>query len=72
MLTTPVLFLALALAGRLSVVADSEPPAWEKTLAQIALAKSISRQAPEQKNPLAPTEENLLAGMKLFLEGCEG
>lgn len=71
-LLTPALFLAVALTGRLSIPANGALPAWEKTLAQIALAKSIARQAPEQKNPVVPTEENLLAGMKLFRDGCEG
>jgi mono/diheme cytochrome c family protein len=71
-LVTPVAYLTLALTGRLSVAANAEPPRWEKTLAWIALQKSIKRQAPEQKNPIAPTEENLLAGMKLFVDGCAG
>ena len=71
-LLLPGILLVLALSGRLPAAADHEPPAWERRLAWTALQKSIARQAPEQKNPIAPTEENLLAGMKLFLDGCEG
>jgi mono/diheme cytochrome c family protein len=72
MLLVPAIFLIFALTGRLSIAANFAPPAWERTLAWMALQKSIARQAPEQKNPVAPTEENLLAGMKLFRDGCEG
>lgn len=71
-LATPVIFATLALTGRLAIVANAEPPGWEKTLAWISLQKSIVRQAPEQKNPIVPTEENLLVGMKLFVDGCAG
>lgn len=71
-LLLPILFLSLAVTGRLPAAADSEPPAWERTLAWNALQKSIARQAPAMKNPIPPTEENLLEGMKLFLDGCEG
>jgi len=72
LLLPPAVYISLALAGRLSVVADAEPPGWEKVLASHALQKSIVRQAPEQKNPVPPTEENLLAGMKTFVDGCAG
>lgn len=68
----PAIFVFLALTGLLPAAADSAPPSWERTLAWAALQKSIVRQAPQMKNPIAPTEENLLEGMKLFLDGCEG
>jgi len=71
-LLPPAVYLGLALTGRLSFVANSEPPGWEKALASLALQKSISRQAPVQKNPILPTEENLLVGMKTFVDGCAG
>ena len=71
-LLLPAMVLTLALSGRLPAAAHGEPPAWERRLAWIALQNSIARQAPEEKSPIRPTEENLLEGMKLFLEGCEG
>jgi len=61
-LVTPTVFLILALTGRLPIAANTEPPGWEKTLAWTALQKSIERRAPQENNPMAPTEENLLAG----------
>jgi mono/diheme cytochrome c family protein len=71
-LLAPLIFLTFALTGRLSIAANSALPAWERTLAWMALQKSIARQVFKQKNPVALTEENLLAGMKLFRDGCEG
>jgi hypothetical protein len=71
-LLVPATFLALAATGRLPVVATEEPPRWEQAFLQLALEKALSRQVPELKNPTAPTEENLLAGMKIFRDGCAG
>ena len=68
----PAVLLLLATTGRLTVAATSHPPPFEKELAQFVLARSIARQAPVLKNPLEPTEENLLAGMKVFHDACDG
>jgi mono/diheme cytochrome c family protein len=68
----PAAFLVLAMMGRLPVVATENSPRWERRLLQFSLERSLSRQVPELKNPVAPTEENLLAGMKTFRNGCAG
>jgi mono/diheme cytochrome c family protein len=54
------------------VRADMAPAAWEMRLIKPAVHASVRRQAPEMQNPVAPTEENLIAGGKLFINGCSG
>ena len=68
----PAVVLSLAGTGRLPVVATENPPRWEQGLLHFALERSLARQVPQLQNPVAPTEENLLAGMKTFRDGCAG
>ena len=46
--------------------ADAEPGSLETKLAMPALDASVDRRAPSMKNPIEPTEENLLDGMKIY------
>jgi mono/diheme cytochrome c family protein len=68
----PVAVLIAAWSGRLSTHANARPPAWEAALAKRALQGSAARKASHVTNPVAPTDENLLAGMKIFKGGCAG
>lgn len=52
--------------------ADVEPGPMEKELAMPALDAALDRHAPNAKNPLQPTDENLLAGMKIYQANCAG
>jgi mono/diheme cytochrome c family protein len=52
--------------------ADLAPAAWEMRLMRAAVHASVRRRAPEMSNPVRPTEENLIAGGKLFINGCSG
>src|SRR5450631_3186578 len=52
--------------------ADVEPGSLETKLAMPALDASVDRRAPNMKNPVQPTEENLLAGMKIYQANCAG
>lgn len=52
--------------------ADLPPSKLENYLMRSALYASVRREAPEQPNPVQPTEENLIAGGKLFLNNCSG
>lgn len=52
--------------------ADVEPGSLETKLAMPALDASVDRRAPDLKNPIQPTEENLLAGMKIYQADCAG
>ena len=52
--------------------ADIQPGSLEENLAMPALDASIDRRAPATKNPMQPTEENLLSGMKIYQASCSG
>jgi hypothetical protein len=53
-------------------LANADPPRWEKAFAQMALNAYVSRHAPHLSNPVLATDENLLAGMKIFRDACAG
>jgi hypothetical protein len=51
---------------------NTSPSGGESPFAHMALDASAARGAPKVSNPIAPTEENLMAGMKLFKNDCAG
>ncbi len=63
------IYVALGLA---EVRGDLAPSSFESRLMTQAVHASAHREAPEQPNPIAPTDENLIAGGKLFKAGCAG
>ena len=71
-LTLPAAFLLLAWLGLFPALANADPPEWEKVLAQMTLSAYVSRHAPHLTNPVKATDENLLAGMKIFKDACAG
>jgi len=71
-LTLPAAFLLLAWLGLFPALANVDPPGWEKALAQMTLNAYVSRHAPHLTNPITATDENLLAGMKIFKDACAG
>ncbi|HTV60087.1 MAG TPA: c-type cytochrome [Verrucomicrobiae bacterium] len=58
--------------GYVNTRADQPPSAIESKLAMSAMDASADRNAPDQKNPVTATEENLVAGAKLFHDNCAG
>lgn len=52
--------------------ADLPPSKLESLLMTSAVHASVRREAPEVPNPVAPTDEALLAGGRLYLDGCAG
>jgi mono/diheme cytochrome c family protein len=64
-----VTYLELGLA---EVRADLPPSAWERALMSSAVHASVRKRAPETPNPVPATDENLVAGGKLYLDGCAG
>ena len=60
----------LAAAGGIPSNADAKPPFIEKWIAQKALHAAIARQAPKGPNPVAFSDENLIAGIKLYAADC--
>jgi mono/diheme cytochrome c family protein len=58
--------------GYVDIAADQPPSSFERRLVMRAMDAAAERRAPEQKNPVPPTEENLVAGAKLYLDHCAG
>lgn len=58
--------------GYLNFSADQQPGVIEKRLAMTAMDASLDRHMPQQANPIAATEDNLVVGAKLYLDHCAG
>ena len=69
------LVLVLGISARLGwwpVSATAMSPQWESAFGQATLQASLSRQARALKNPMQPSNEVLLAGLKTFKIDCAG
>jgi thiosulfate dehydrogenase len=64
--------LASLRLGYAEVRADLPPSKWESALMFSSAHASVRRRAPELPNPVSPTDENLIAGGKLYLNECAG
>jgi mono/diheme cytochrome c family protein len=62
--------LGLALLGFLPTQANIAPPQMEVHIAMSALDSSVERHAPRLNNPVPPTDENLIAGLKIYTMNC--
>jgi thiosulfate dehydrogenase len=62
-------YLRLGLA---EVRGDLRPSRLESYLMSTAVHASVRREAPEIANPVQPTDENLIAGGKIYLNECAG
>jgi mono/diheme cytochrome c family protein len=62
--------LVIAQFGLMPTNADATPPAFETRIANNALDASMERHAPHTTNPVPSTDENLIAGMKLYTMNC--
>ena len=58
--------------GFAEVRGDLPPSNWEKALMFSSAHASVRRRAPELPNPIPPTDENLIAGAKIYSEECSG
>jgi thiosulfate dehydrogenase len=58
------------LAGMMPANADSKPPKIERWAASRSLHAVLAREAPKTDNPVALTDENLIAGIKLYAGNC--
>ncbi|MDE2511967.1 MAG: hypothetical protein KGL74_12665 [Elusimicrobia bacterium] len=56
--------------GCMPANADAPPPALEKWAARKSLHATIDREAPTTPNPVAVTDANLIAGVKLYAANC--
>jgi thiosulfate dehydrogenase len=62
--------IGLALLGFFPTQANVAPPEFETHIAMSALDNSIERHAPRLTNPVPPTDENLIAGAKVYAMNC--
>jgi len=62
--------LVIAMLGFIPTNADATPPHWEHRLANTALDASMERYAPRVNNPVPPTDDNLIEGMKIYTMNC--
>jgi len=62
--------LGFAMLGFFPTPANVPPPHLETHLAMGAVDASMERHAPHATNPLAPTDQNLEDGMKLYTMNC--
>lgn len=70
-----VVLLALFCYVRFGFVdprADQEPGSLEMKVAMPALDAAVDKRAPDATNPIQATDENLLAGMKIYQANCAG
>src|SRR5258708_15579275 len=65
-LAIPVGAFVAAWMGWLPINANAKPSGLEEAFMHLALDPAAARKAPHLANPIAPTEENLMAGVKLF------
>jgi len=64
--------LAAAMLGLLPTSADATPPRIERRIAMSAVDASMERHAPRVTNPVPPTDDNLIDGMKIYVMNCAG
>jgi mono/diheme cytochrome c family protein len=64
--------LATAMLGLLPTTADATPPRIERRIAMSAVDASMERRAPQVTNPVPPTDDNLIDGMKIYTMNCAG
>lgn len=62
--------LGVALLGFLPTRANTVPPEMERHFAMSALDNSVERHAPRVNNPVPPTDENLIEGLKIYTMNC--
>jgi thiosulfate dehydrogenase len=62
--------LVVAQFGYLPTNADATPPDFETRIMSNALDASMERRAPRVGNPVSPTDDNLIAGMKVYTMNC--
>ncbi len=72
-----IVFVAVALAaylglGLMDVAADQRPSAREARFMTASLEASVRRRAPQIQNPLANSDDTVIAGGKLYLNDCVG
>jgi len=61
-----------ATQGWIPANADAQPGTLERRFASTALDAWMEKNSPQQENPVVVSDENLLAGLKLYRNNCAG
>lgn len=62
--------LAFLSFGLMPTNADTVPSSLERRIAMSAMDSSMDRHAPQISNPVSPTDDNLIQGMKIYTMNC--
>ena len=62
--------LAFLELGFMPTNADATPPHMERRIAMSAMDASMDRKAPHVSNPVPPTDDNVIQGMKIYTMNC--
>jgi thiosulfate dehydrogenase len=62
--------LSFLYLGFMPTSAAATPPPLERRIAMSALDASMDRRAPRLNNPVPPTDDNIIDGMKLYTMNC--
>jgi mono/diheme cytochrome c family protein len=62
--------VGIALLGWMPTRANVPPPRMERQFAMSAMDNSVERHAPRINNPVPPTDENLIEGLKIYTMNC--
>ena len=62
--------LGIAMLGFIPTTANVAPSHLEQHLANAAMDASMERHAPHLANPLTPSDQNLIDGMKIYFVNC--
>ena len=62
--------LAFLSFGLMPTSADAAPSSLERRIAMSAMDSSMDRHAPQISNPIPPTDDNLIQGMKIYTMNC--
>ena len=65
-----VVFIVAAKTGNIPANADAQPTRIERIIAGTARKAYIAANAPHDPNPVAITDDNLIAGMKIYTMNC--
>ena len=73
LLVLPAIAAAIAFSGHFPIQATAKPPMWERRLANMALDPAVEKASEGLTSPVpSPTDEDLLAGMKIYRDDCAG
>jgi len=64
--------LAVAMLGLVPTNADATPPHFERHIAMTAIDASMEKHAPRVTNPIPATDDNIIAGIKVYTMNCAG